>query len=744
MNSSIDSILQVEYIPNLANGIINLSYNFGAANNEFPIGTAHFLEHVVCSLRAKDIKSPLRAETRRDVTSYYMNLLKDDLYSTISSFEKKLNIDQETVERERSIIVREIAQFQLNKRNRLLEYLQNVLFAGQGYGNSILGTSDSIKNISQKELQNALKSYRTPSSIVAIGPWTREEVVEAIYATNLIKENTCNKTSDNFIGKLGNGIKTIPEELQSECIAAGAWMVPRVGGIDQRHITLLHNIWQGRIKKYLSQTGLNVRINLYKSIGMMTLDSNRLSYKEADFSTYLSLLNEPVSKKEFNNAFLKLHIEEQRRLEDLQSRTQLVLTQGKSNTLTSEIRLVDILKYQNEVAERLNKSNGVYIFSPNDNLETYKVYKPQFNQDKNLSVFNNYDHGTTKSKQYKGEGNPILKIYSSEDASYYNTIVSSALTSRFHLVFRVDGSMIGRLLLPLDIPKELLKKGVLEYIRYEGWHSIIHLSFFTLESLKEAIFISSSLDWCNIEIRESDLIQYFNSNLETEMKYKILESFKPIHILMKRPNLIGKSVIIPNQEAGTQVAKELEFKLSYTTTPQFLAYTNNEIKIIKKVVATRFSGVAVIGKLSEFSLSALALQEAAFGSSNIFPTLEHMVRKEGYSYRIVQSLITVDNQPCIYWGIQCTPKDRRKFRVLVVNWLNKILQYEKIVEEWFLTQWSPFHPQNHRSVFQLIREVDRMGYYAQAEFSKNINIRGCVESLLNESLEEILFEQVSS
>lgn len=95
------------------------------------------------------------------------------------------------------------------------------------------------------------------------------------------------------------------------------------------------------------------------------------------------------------------------------------------------------------------------------------------------------------------------------------------------------------------------------------------------------------------------------------------------------------------------------------------AYSYTGIEVNKRVIGARFSGVAIIGKLNGFSLSSLVLQEAAFGSNNDFPTLEQMVRNEGYSYRIVQSLLAIGKQPFIYWGIQCEPKDRGKFKVLV-------------------------------------------------------------------------------
>ncbi|MCM3239544.1 insulinase family protein [Heyndrickxia oleronia] len=744
----IDSIVQVETIPHLSNGIISVCYNFGAANDEYPIGTAHFLEHVVCNLRGKHMKNTLKAETRRDGTYYYANLLTDDLHSNMISFGKNLEIDKETFYTERNIIDREIAQFRLNKRNVTLEYLQNLLFANQGYGNSILGSSETIKRITLNKLQQAFVKYRTPSSIVVIGPWEKEKVIESIISTNFLTENMDINYFYNFSGKLGRGIKILPEE-ETQCTSfiAGAWPIPRVAGIDQRHINILNIIWNIRIKKYLAYTGFRLRTNLYKTIGILTLDSNEINGNKDDFSNCLKIFKEPINTKEFHQAYLKLNIEEQRLMEDLQSRVQIIANQIDTNIVTSEIRLEDVLNYQNKVSNILNIKNGVYILSSNYKEETYDIYEPRNEIPKLFPEIPKTVHNVQLNKQQKVGEPPIYKLKTKGNGQYY-TIVSSPLTSRFHLLLRVDCRNLGRLIVSKNIPKEIFKKGVFEYVRYEGWHAIIHLSYFTLESLKEAISISSQLNWGDMGTNEIELNKYFNFNLETEIKSKILKGFKrpPIPNLLNTPILLGKSVLIPNREAKTKVVEDLDSILFNKVTLQLDSnlYDEKEFKVNKTIIGAKFSGVAIVGKLSAFSLSCLALQEAAFGSNNEFPTLEEMVRNEGYSYRIVQSLLTMGNQYYIYWGIQCEPENRNKFKGLVINWLKEILKCEKVVEEWFLTHWSPFQPQYHRSVFQLIREVDRMGYYTQPEFSEKLSISKCVESLLTESLEEIYFEQISS
>ncbi|MBO8164420.1 MAG: hypothetical protein H0Z34_11970 [Brevibacillus sp.] len=81
------------------------------------------------------------------------------------------------------------------------------------------------------------------------------------------------------------------------------------------------------------------------------------------------------------------------------------------------------------------------------------------------------------------------------------------------------------------------------------------------------------------------------------------------------------------------------------------------------------------------------------------------------AYRIVQSICLQDRTPYIYWGVQTPPQQITSFVETVHEWLMLTLANAERIEAWFAEMWAACHPGRHRSVAQLIRDVDRTAAY---------------------------------
>src|SRR3984893_13355 len=145
-------------------------------------GISHLLEHMAfkgTSRRtarqiAEEIEAvggDLNAATGVESTAYYARMLKADVPLALDVLSDILSdpaFDAEELRREQNVIVQEIGAAEDTPDDLIWDRLQEVAFAGQAVGRSILGTPATVRSFNRTSLAAYLaRNYRGPDIVIA-------------------------------------------------------------------------------------------------------------------------------------------------------------------------------------------------------------------------------------------------------------------------------------------------------------------------------------------------------------------------------------------------------------------------------------------------------------------------------------------------------------------------------------------------------------------------------------------------
>lgn len=158
--------------------------DFGAIHTEFtlngkayntPAGIAHYLEHKLFDMPGRDITAEFaalgaspNAFTSYDLTAYY--------FSCTDNFEQSLRLllefvstpyfTEETVQKEQGIIGQEIGMYEDNPDSRIFEELMNSMYRQHPVRVPILGTKESIAQITPELLHACHQAFYRPGNML--------------------------------------------------------------------------------------------------------------------------------------------------------------------------------------------------------------------------------------------------------------------------------------------------------------------------------------------------------------------------------------------------------------------------------------------------------------------------------------------------------------------------------------------------------------------------------------------------
>jgi predicted Zn-dependent peptidase len=145
-------------------------------------GISHLLEHMAfkgtARRSARDIAEEieqvggdLNAATSLDTTFYYARVLKDDIaiaLDLLADIVQKPLYDPAELEREREVILQEIAATRDSPDDIVYDLLQDAAYTGQALGRPILGTPDSVSSFTSDHLRAFLGSrYRAGRMVLS-------------------------------------------------------------------------------------------------------------------------------------------------------------------------------------------------------------------------------------------------------------------------------------------------------------------------------------------------------------------------------------------------------------------------------------------------------------------------------------------------------------------------------------------------------------------------------------------------
>jgi predicted Zn-dependent peptidase len=218
------------FMPNVRTVSINFIVSVGSRyENIGEEGVSHFLEHMAFKgtdkLTAKKIAEEFdaigghfNAYTSKEHTVYYAKVLDIHALKAISIladiiFSSKYT--QEDIEKERDVIIQEIAQVQDNPDDLCYENLISTAFTNQPLGKSILGTKESISNFNTGSFKSFVRKYYSSKNCVLsiagnLNSLTIKDELNHLFS-NLPDHKITNAVESSYIGGTNFLVKDIEQ-----------------------------------------------------------------------------------------------------------------------------------------------------------------------------------------------------------------------------------------------------------------------------------------------------------------------------------------------------------------------------------------------------------------------------------------------------------------------------------------------------------------------------------------------------
>lgn len=145
-------------------------------------GVAHFLEHMAfkgtnkrtqaqLELEIENMGAHLNAYTSREQTVFYAKCLSKDVgqaLEILSDILQNSKFEQNQIERERGVILREMQEVETNLQEVVFDHLHATAYQGTPLGRTILGPTENIKKIGKQDLLHYVEShYKGPRMVIA-------------------------------------------------------------------------------------------------------------------------------------------------------------------------------------------------------------------------------------------------------------------------------------------------------------------------------------------------------------------------------------------------------------------------------------------------------------------------------------------------------------------------------------------------------------------------------------------------
>jgi|FLOH01.1.fsa_nt_gi predicted Zn-dependent peptidase len=144
------------------------------------MGVSHFLEHMIfngtktrsqiqISRTIENLGGEFNAATDTDNTIFYIRILKkhfDVALEILSDIILNSVFPQELFDREKGIVLDEINMVHDNPRQHQFSLFQDALFKGHPASKRILGTKETIANLTRDQLFNFYKKFYVPNNMV--------------------------------------------------------------------------------------------------------------------------------------------------------------------------------------------------------------------------------------------------------------------------------------------------------------------------------------------------------------------------------------------------------------------------------------------------------------------------------------------------------------------------------------------------------------------------------------------------
>lgn len=143
-------------------------------------GVAHMVEHMMfngtptrtsrqIAEAVEDVGGQINAYTSREITAYYIHLLKNDMpmaMDILSDILQRPTFPDSELEKERGVILQEIGMTNDTPDDVVFDHYQETAYPGQALGAPILGRANIIENMKKETLYDYVHRFYTPNKLV--------------------------------------------------------------------------------------------------------------------------------------------------------------------------------------------------------------------------------------------------------------------------------------------------------------------------------------------------------------------------------------------------------------------------------------------------------------------------------------------------------------------------------------------------------------------------------------------------
>jgi predicted Zn-dependent peptidase len=207
-------------------------------------GLSHLLEHMAfkgtARLNAKQIAENfdmmggnVNAYTSHEHTVYEAKVLKEyagDALRLLCEIVADSNFDESELEREREVILQEIAMHHDTPDDRVFDLYQEKAFGDAPLGRSILGTPEQVSAFTRHDLLSYTANHYQPSRLVIAGAGAvHHEDMHAVVQQFFGARADTPRATPRMVGAYVGGEQTLEKELEQVQIALG---FPAVSAVD--------------------------------------------------------------------------------------------------------------------------------------------------------------------------------------------------------------------------------------------------------------------------------------------------------------------------------------------------------------------------------------------------------------------------------------------------------------------------------------------------------------------------------
>ena len=208
-------------IPTSESATITVWVGVGSRSESDKIaGLSHFIEHIVfkgskkypsakaISETVDALGAEMNAGTSKEWTNFYIKTRSanlDKAFDVLSDMVLRPLLDEREIEREKGVIVEEIAMYEDTPIYKIGDLFENLIFKGDNLGRDIIGSKETVKGLKKNDfLRYRDMHYYTNNIVVSVAGGVTQEKVMALaekYFSDIAKTGKVEEEAFKFNDK---------------------------------------------------------------------------------------------------------------------------------------------------------------------------------------------------------------------------------------------------------------------------------------------------------------------------------------------------------------------------------------------------------------------------------------------------------------------------------------------------------------------------------------------------------------